>query len=193
MGKEVLKPRPVFINYSEGPTPLFNGSAHRYGVWDCPYCGYGNYNDCDFWDYAANIHEIILNGRICKMDGIIVLSECPKCHQVSWCHRDLDCYILDIEMGMRQMQGIDKSKLDAEAKRRAEAVHTQWEGSQCQTCRNVWKIEKRRYYVSIHCGSKKNGWTRWGDPDRKCDRYCPYKSGKKHTLLKDNEKIELVK
>jgi len=165
--------KPIFIEYSEGLTPLFNGSEHRIGVWDCPYCGYGNFNDCDFWDFAENIHEIILNGRICKMDGIIVLSECPNCHKISWCHRDLDFYSRFTDktsfMFNPKMEGIDHDRLEAEVKRRAEECHNAWEGCLCQTCRYVQKLEHHKYFKSVNCGG--DGWTRWGGPEKTCDRY----------------------
>lgn len=82
------------------------------------------------------------------------------------------------------MEGIDHDKLEAEVKRRAEESHNAWEGSLCQFCRFVWKIEHHKYYSSINCGSKDGGWTRWGGPENKCDRY---KKGKpKNVEIKDH-------
>lgn len=179
----------MFITYHRKLTPLFHGSQHRWGVWDCPNCGYGTYNDYAFWDLPENIHQIILDSPMNKMDGIIVLSECPHCHQISWCHRDLDFFEEWTDKKSMfykpEMAGISHTRLAGEIKRRTDINIKKWDESQCKDCKNIWELECWKYFVSIHCGGY--GWTRCGCPDSNCERYI---KGNPHTLPERGKKID---
>ena len=157
----------MFVAYSNKTTPLFNSSAHRL-FWACPLCGFKVDSDREYevWLAESSLREIIM--RDFKVDCVIAVSECPKCHGTSYCHYDLDCMIHATQLGRIK---IDLQKLMLERARRRWTIKGLWATNKCKTCANLKKIEKHRYAINVDCEA--GGWSRYGSPPGQCDHLKP--------------------
>ena len=142
--------------------------SYRVGVSVCPLC-YLNVR----WDvkpdpwYTTHMREIILDEpRMSKVNGAIMISECPKCMEYSWHHVTLS----HLKMLSDLYGHIDYDAIVNEITRRKKMYDDIWQTSPCNGCNLVIKDTFEGYYHYIHCGNENT--SRWGGARKKeyqCD------------------------
>jgi len=155
----------MFVKYSNRVTPLFDSAVHRL-FWNCPLCGFQVADDKEYevWLAEANLHEVIM--RDYKVDCIIAVSECPKCHGLSYTHYDLNSVIRACQVGRLKL---DLKTLQLEQARRRWTISSIWATNKCKTCVHLKKLQRRKYSITADC--EDDGWSRVGPPPNQCERY----------------------
>ena len=103
-------------------------NAHRGDFETCPHCGH--VMPARRWERAA--HMLCLQPRLYKKGCASILSECPKCFEMSWVHIALD----DIDE-FRSRPGFPKAWIRAAKKESAAqklAALREWGASLCWQC-----------------------------------------------------------
>lgn len=158
------------VPHARTETPLFeilkaDGilSSHRRSITRCPFCDFGDW-DTD-WHSADLAREVILDHYMNKVESAIIISECPKCHNMSWVHRGLEYLIWDTEDN--ENSPFDKQLVQEEIERRKHNAYTDWENSLCKTCKFLTKPPKHgTMYARVECegymadgmSGKRSGW-----------------------------------
>lgn len=82
------------IEYYYGSSPLLDSFGfyvgHKLGL-KCPYCNYNlHLNEYEF-EEEPNLLQVIFNPRVVyfKKESVVVVSLCPHCKEVCWCHRNI--------------------------------------------------------------------------------------------------------
>ena len=166
--------------YEGGDTSLFNGVKKRGGVVYCPYCRFSYDIDneigqrCNSWyDTKEKVIQVIMQHYKCRKDGIIILSRCIECGEISWVHRNFILCLQDIE----RFGILDKDKIEEEKKKRMKQACEDWLSSLCRTCKNLDHTNEAQYNyaygVWVDCITRKDGNKiyRSGSPKKECEYY----------------------
>lgn len=166
------------IEYFQRTSPLLDSQEcyHRIGVWICPHCGADFYKDGDIWEQSPYLIQVIFEPRIYKVGCITTISHCPKCNEVSWCHRDLDWFIHHLDFSREYTPEknipIDVDKLKEERERLIKKTKEEWERSLCARCSVKKEVERKKYNTYVKCGGK--NWSRSGSPAMPDEKH-PYR------------------
>jgi hypothetical protein len=165
--------------YEDGDKSLLDGSLQRKGVIACPYCSYSYpyYVDikdrCDHWyDTTEDLMQVIMQDYRCKRDGVILVSRCGDCGNISWVHRSFRGITDDaIEHGL-----INMFKIETEHQKRVVFAKKEWDNSLCKTCQCVKHTNEKQlnYYmfgVWVDCVQRYGKHPYSGIPKTKCKYY----------------------
>ena len=136
---------------------------YRVGVSFCPHCNFNAGWDIrpDPW-YTTHMKEIILDEpRMSKVNGAIIICECPKCMEYSWHH-----VALTHLKSLAYLYGhIDYDTIVHEIERRKKMYEDIWKTSPCNGCNLVIKDEFTGYRHWINCGNENT--SRHGSAEKK--------------------------
>lgn len=156
--------------YEGGDTSLFDGVMQRSGVIFCPYCRFQyQVEKVTKWFNEDKIVQVVMQHLQCHRDGVIVLSRCFDCGEISWVHVTFS-FILDGKFGCLK---IDKEKILKEERKRIKYAKWEWEGSVCINCANITHTNElthphlSMYGVWVDCECE-GGRKRSAEPTRKC-------------------------
>ena len=105
----------------------------------------------------------------CHRDGVLVLSRCFDCGEISWVHLTFE-FILGGAYGCLK---IDKEIINKEKRKRIRTAKREWRESVCKNCANVTHTNKlthphlSMYGVWVDC-MYESGCTRSGKPVLVC-------------------------
>ena len=158
-----------------GDTSLLDGSKQRKSVVRCPYCKF-RYDDkyirnvCHYW--YTRVVQIVLSHMKCHRDGVIVLSRCGECGNISWLHRSF----LAITDDSREYGEIDMFIIEAEEQKRFKFAKEEWDNSLCKFCihkthTNQYQHNHYKYGVWVDCVQRYAKHPYSGRPKSECKYY----------------------
>jgi hypothetical protein len=132
---------------------------HREDFETCPNCDYKM--PSKKWDKIA--HTLVLNPAFQKSHSVSILSDCPKCFEMSWVHWPLDAFYYN---GPFPELWVDA--IEAEQVKRIEAAKQLVKKSLCKRCKKR-KGDFAKYNGWRHCvcGS--------GEPKTECNEFSAKK------------------
>lgn len=114
------------------------------------------------WDEAGV--TLVLEPGIYKAGCVTVVSECPKCFELSWIHARMSGFEWNDAWPADWKEAVKKR----EASVKLEALR-QWGAGICHSCRNLTKGEVE-YCAWRHCVKG------IGEPQKSCDKYTALNS-----------------
>lgn len=144
---------------SSWPTPI---REHRERFSKCPHCDH----DEDYVKWLNDAHTLILEPSCSKRGSVAVVTDCPKCFEPSWLHRQFEDFH-EVYVGVPEVPQFPPAWRNRVSKHAA-AVHLsvirEWKNGLCGGCKKLESGEMK-YSAWRTCGIGS------GPIQTACDKY----------------------
>lgn len=119
----------------------------RGGVTHCPHCDH--HMEMHEWMSKANAREVITGQGIpySKPGALFIISECPKCFELSWTHIDLN----GSNFNRRTWDKKDTTLFEAEYDARMQVAEKEFDESPCKKCAKFKEVNYTYMYPLVTC------------------------------------------